>query len=135
LPIGGPISATDEKLLSLTTGYSKNSQRVFGRTRADYQKEGAMTSIWNNRRTTVVAVGVALMVLVAFATVAPGRVAANDGESDDFPVLQPWETMTGIYVMRGTVAATTRTVGYIDAQINFLRRVDNHAKYKVELMT
>ena len=42
--------------------------------------------------------------------------------------------MTGIYVMGGTVAATTRTVGSSDAQIDFRRRVQDHANYEVEII-
>ncbi|MFO0690075.1 MAG: hypothetical protein U0900_15365 [Myxococcota bacterium] len=42
--------------------------------------------------------------------------------------------MTGIYVMGGTVAADFRTVGYIDAQINFARRVLDQGSYKVEIV-
>jgi hypothetical protein len=75
-----------------------------------------------------------VLIVAAALFLDPKQAIAKDDIDDPFPVLRPGATMTGIYVMGGTVAATTRTVGYIDAQINFPRRVQDHAKYQVEVI-
>jgi len=80
----------------------------------------------------MVPVALALSIVLAAAT-AP-QAAAHDFGDHDSDVLQPNQTMTGIYVMGGTVAADVRTVGFIDAQINFARRVLNQGAYKVEII-
>jgi hypothetical protein len=72
------------------------------------------------------------------ALLAAGRPAATFGEGggheDAVPVLRPGETMTGIYVMSGTVAAEHTTVGYINAQINFPRQVRDQEHYQFEII-
>jgi hypothetical protein len=71
--------------------------------------------------------------LVAGAAFLPSYVGADD-QNDAFPSLRPGETMTGIYVMGGTVASDYRTVGYIDAQLNFVHRIANNDRYQVEII-
>jgi hypothetical protein len=73
-----------------------------------------------------------LAITLAGAGVAPRHVEA--GEDDGFPPLRPGETMTGIYVMGSTVASDFRTVGYIDAQLNFVRPVTHQDQYQVEII-
>jgi hypothetical protein len=68
--------------------------------------------------------GVIAAALLLFA--ANQASATEDG--DGFPTLRPGETMTGIYVMGGTGAAAGRTVGYIDAQLNFSHRVADNTR-------
>jgi hypothetical protein len=75
-----------------------------------------------------------LLAVVGISFLTPNRAIAKDDDADPFPALPPGMTMTGVYVMGGTVAAASRTVGYIDAQINFPRRVLDHARYHVEIV-
>jgi hypothetical protein len=94
-----------------------------------------MTRMWKHWPARALAGMIALMVSGAFSPAAPDQHdATRAGDADAFPRLRDGETMTGIYVMGGPVAATTRTVGYIDAQLTFLRRISDHAKYKAELI-
>jgi hypothetical protein len=87
---------------------------------------------WN--RVWLARVLVSALVIAGAALITSGRAVAQDDGSDGFPVLGAGQTMTGIYVMSGTVAAAYRTVGYIDAQINFPRQVRDNARYQVEII-
>ena len=84
---------------------------------------------------TVAGTSLALVMAGVLLFAANGHASDKDGDDDNGPsALRPGETMTGIYAMGAPVGATTRTVGAIDAQINFPRPVNDNAAYKVELI-
>jgi hypothetical protein len=84
---------------------------------------------------SVAGTSLALVVGGVFSLAAIGHASDRDGgDENGVAALRPGETMTGIYAMGAPVGAITRTVGAIDAQIDFPRPVNDNAAYKVELI-
>jgi hypothetical protein len=99
-----------------------------------YWQREQETEMLMRRWQTVARTSLAFVIGGVLSFGAIGHASDKDGDDSGPGALRPGETMTGIYAMGAPVGATMRTVGAIDAQINFPRPVNDNAAYKVELI-
>jgi hypothetical protein len=85
-------------------------------------------------RRVLQAASAAILILAAAAliNVLAGQVSAAD-DRDQAASLRPNETMTGIYVLGGIVAAEHKTWGYPSTSIILPKRVNEYNWYRVEI--